>query len=48
MPFRSEKQRRYLHIHEPAIANRWEREYGSTPRGKVVKALTRRKHRGRS
>jgi len=26
MPFKSEKQRRYLHMHEPTIADRWERE----------------------
>lgn len=26
MPFRSKKQRRYLHAKEPAIANRWEKE----------------------
>jgi len=26
MPFASQKQRRYLHMAEPAIANRWERE----------------------
>lgn len=26
MPFKSEKQRRYLHANEPEIAQRWERE----------------------
>lgn len=32
MPFRSERQRRYLHAHELALAARWEREYGSKPK----------------
>lgn len=33
MPYKSEKQRRYLHAKEPAIAAKWDKEYG----GKVVK-----------
>ena len=32
-PFRSEKQRRYLWMKEPAVAKRWTKKYGS----KVVK-----------
>ena len=28
MPFKSEKQRRYLHANHPEIANRWEAKYG--------------------
>ena len=27
MPFASEKQRNYLHMHHPSIAKRWEKEY---------------------
>jgi hypothetical protein len=27
MPFKSEKQRRYLHANHPEIAKRWERDY---------------------
>ena len=27
MPFKSEKQRRFLHANEPEIAKRWERDY---------------------
>ena len=27
MPFKSEKQRRFLHANEPEIAKRWEKEY---------------------
>jgi hypothetical protein len=26
MPFQSEKQRKYMHIHHPVIAERWEHE----------------------
>ena len=33
MPYRSAKQRAYLHIHHPKIAARWDRETG----GKVVR-----------
>ena len=29
MPFRSEKQRRYLWAKHPEIAKRWTKEYGS-------------------
>jgi hypothetical protein len=33
MPYRSAKQRAYLHAKEPALAKRWDKKYG----GKVVK-----------
>ena len=33
MPFRSEKQRKYLFAKEPAIAKKWTKKYGS----KIVK-----------
>ena len=29
MPFKSEKQRRYLHANHPEIAKRWEKEYSN-------------------
>ncbi len=29
MPFRSEKQRKYLFAKEPAIAKKWTKKYGS-------------------
>ena len=38
MPFRSEKQRRYLWANEPKIAREWTDEYGSKP----VKAKKRK------
>jgi hypothetical protein len=31
MPFRSEKQRRFMFVHHPEIAKRWSHEYGSRP-----------------
>ena len=31
MPFKSEKQRRFLWSKHPEIARRWSKEYGSTP-----------------
>ena len=27
MPFKSEKQRKYMHANHPEIAQRWEKEY---------------------
>jgi hypothetical protein len=33
MPYKSAKQRRYMHAKEPAIAKRWDKKYG----GKIVK-----------
>lgn len=32
MPYRSEKQRKFMHARHPEIAKRWDREYG----GKIV------------
>ena len=31
MPFKSEKQRRYLFKNEPAIVKKWTKKYGSKP-----------------
>ena len=33
MPYRSEKQRAYMHINEPTVAARWDKKYG----GKIMK-----------
>jgi hypothetical protein len=39
MPFQSEAQRKYLWIHEPTLAKKWSREYGSAPiRSKIQRA----------
>lgn len=37
MPFRSEKQRRWLWANKPALAKRWAHKYGSKPRPKKKK-----------
>ena len=37
MPFKSEKQRRYMHANLPKIAKEWERKYGKG--GRVKKSL---------
>ena len=34
MPFKSEKQRRYLWVKPPEIARKWTKKYGSKPKGK--------------
>jgi hypothetical protein len=39
MPYESEAQRRYLHAKEPAIAARWDREYGGKIVGKKKKKV---------
>lgn len=39
MPYRSEKQRKYMHAKHPKIAAEWDKKYG----GKVVKKKTKRK-----
>lgn len=42
MPMRSQAQRAYLHIHEPAVAERFERE---TPKGKLPYKVGKKKRR---
>ena len=40
MPFKSDKQRRYMHANLPKIAQRWEKEYshgGSVYIGSAIK-----------
>ena len=37
MPFKSEKQRRFLYANEPEIAKRWTDKYGSKPQPKKKK-----------
>ena len=40
MPFKSEKQRRYMHANLPKIAQRWEKKYsigGSVYIGSAIK-----------
>jgi|TARA_R110000824_G_scaffold344668_1_gene531268 hypothetical protein len=43
MPFKSEKQRRYLWKKEPQIAKEWTKAYGSKPKGKKKKIKRKKK-----
>lgn len=52
MPYQSEAQRGYMHVHHPSIAARWDREFpdqGKLPYHKRkkarLKAVKRRAHR---
>tara|TARA_Y100001951_G_scaffold9807_1_gene6271 strand:- start:206 stop:355 length:150 start_codon:yes stop_codon:yes gene_type:complete len=46
MPFKSEKQRTFLHAKHPDIANKWTKEHGTTIKKNVGKRLkTKRKIR---
>ena len=42
MPFKSEKQRRYLWANEPQVAQRWSDKYGSKPQSNKQKLKTRK------
>jgi hypothetical protein len=42
MPFRSEKQRKYLFAKEPAIAKKWTKKYGS----KIIKKRKGKRNNG--
>lgn len=48
MPFRSEKQRRFMWMHHPEVAKKWVHKYGSTPVGKVAEARMKRRKNARS
>lgn len=41
MPYRSAKQRAFMHAKHPEIAKRWDKKYG----GKIVKKKTKRKRK---
>ncbi len=43
MPFKSEKQRKYLWKHEPEIARKWTNKYGSSIATKAKKARKKSK-----
>lgn len=42
MPFKSEKQRRYLWMHKPKMAKEWSHKYGSKPRPSLQSAAKKR------
>ena len=37
MPYKSAKQRAYLHIHHPEIAKKWDKKYGGKIKSKGKK-----------
>jgi len=37
MPYKSKKQRAWMHIHEPSIAKRWDKKYGGKVKPKKKK-----------
>jgi hypothetical protein len=39
MPYRSKRQRAWMHVNKPALAKRWDRKYG----GKIVRKKVRKK-----
>ena len=41
-PYRSKRQRSYLHVHEPALAARWDAEYGGKIKPKAKKKTKKR------
>jgi len=57
-PYRSSKQRAFMHIHHPEIAKRWDKKYSGKITGKKKKKSTKKsvtkkitgeykRHRGR-
>lgn len=46
MPFRSEKQRKYLWMKHPEIARRWTEEHGSEIKQVAKKRLQKGKRKG--
>lgn len=42
MPYKSAKQRAYLHINEPELAKKWDKKYG----GKIVKKKKKQEVKG--
>lgn len=43
MPYKSAKQRRFMHARHPDIAARWDREYGGKVTGKKSKPKSKPK-----
>lgn len=43
MPYKSKKQRAWMHIHEPEIAERWDKKYG----GKIARKRKKRSPKGK-
>ena len=45
MPFKSEKQRRFLYATNPELARKWSKKYKTSP--KPAKKTSKRKKKGR-
>ena len=43
MPFKSEKQKRYLFANEPEIAKQWASKYGTKPKPKAKPKSAKKK-----
>ena len=48
MPFKSEKQRKFLWANEPKVAKKWTKKYGSKPVDGLRKAKPKRKEKDNS
>ena len=51
MPYKSKKQRAYLHIHEPALAEEWDQKYGGKiekPRRERVRSKKSKKRKNKT
>lgn len=46
MPYRSEKQRRWMHANKPGLAKKWDKKYGSRPKGNTRKRNRKKRKRG--
>ncbi len=45
-PYKSEKQRKYMHAKLPKLAAKWDKKYGDSPMGALKKLLGKKKKRG--
>jgi hypothetical protein len=43
VPYKSAKQRAYLHVHHPKIAKRWDKETGAKIQPKTQKPKTKKR-----
>jgi hypothetical protein len=43
MPYKSEKQRGYMHVHHPKIAKEWDKKYGGKVKKSKKKTTKKRK-----
>lgn len=47
MPFKSEKQRRFMHMEHPEIADRWERKHAKKHSKRALQAAMRARRKGK-